>query len=70
METPTQSGNQLLTTAQLSAELGIARQTLNNWRCTGRFGLPFIRVGRAVRYRRADVEAFLRARTESIEVAA
>ena len=33
--------------------------TLAVWRCTGRFNLPFVKVGRAVRYRREDVEAFI-----------
>ena len=37
--------------------------TLAVWRSTGRHNLPFIKVGRNVRYRRADLEAWLEERT-------
>ncbi len=43
--------------------LGIKPQTLSVWRCTGRYGLPFSKVGRAVRYSRKDLEAWLAERT-------
>ena len=43
--------------------LGIAPKTLAVWRCSGRYALPFVKVGRLVRYRRADLEAFLARRT-------
>ena len=33
--------------------LGISTQTLANWRCTRRNPLPYIKLGRAVRYRRS-----------------
>ncbi|HNF92695.1 MAG TPA: helix-turn-helix domain-containing protein [Accumulibacter sp.] len=37
--------------------------TLSVWRSTGRYNLPFIKIGRNVRYRRADLEAWLAKRT-------
>ena len=37
--------------------------TLSVWRSTGRYNLPFIKIGRNVRYRRADLEAWLEKRT-------
>jgi excisionase family DNA binding protein len=37
--------------------------TLSVWRCTGRYKIPFIKVGRLVRYRRSDLEAWLESRT-------
>jgi hypothetical protein len=37
--------------------------TLSVWRSTGRYNLPFIKVGRNVRYRRADLIAWLEKRT-------
>ena len=37
--------------------------TMQVWRSTGRYALPFIRVGRNVRYRRSDLEAWLELRT-------
>ena len=56
--------NELLTDEQ-TAELigGITTQTLSVWRCTGRYNLPFVKVGRLVRYKRADVEQWIESRT-------
>ncbi len=33
------------------------------WRSTGRYALPFVKIGRNVRYRRADLIAWLGKRT-------
>ena len=41
----------------------MAPGTLGVWRSTGRYNLPFLKVGRAVRYRRADLLAWLEKRT-------
>jgi excisionase family DNA binding protein len=53
----------MLTEAQASEIIGVSTQTLGIWRCTGRYALPFIKVGRLVRYRRSDVEEWLESRT-------
>jgi excisionase family DNA binding protein len=42
--------------------LGISKETLAMWRCTKRYPLPYIKVGRLVRYREADLAAFLESR--------
>lgn len=55
----------LLDPDQVAEILGVSTKTLNVWRCTGRYNLPFVKVGSRVRYRRADVEAFLERRTRS-----
>jgi len=55
----------LLTTAQSAAYLGVTPRTLEVWRCVGRYGIPYIKVGRLVKYRKADLDAFLAARTLS-----
>jgi hypothetical protein len=39
--------------------LAISPDTLRNWRTHKRPGLPYVKVGGAVRYREADVLAFL-----------
>lgn len=44
--------------------LGVTRQTLYNWRREGS-GPPWIAVGRAIRYSRADLEAWLAAQTRN-----
>lgn len=38
--------------------LGLKAATLNKWRCHGD-GPPFIKVGRLIRYRKIDLDAFL-----------
>lgn len=56
----TTAGKQLLTVRETAAYLGIQPQTLACWRCTGRYpALPYVKMGRLVRYRLEDVEAFL-----------
>jgi len=54
--------NELLTREQTAKLLGVKGQTLAVWASTGRYGLRFIRVGKSVRYRRSDVEAWLESR--------
>jgi len=39
--------------------------TLSVWRSTGRYALPFVKVGRKVRYRVSDLEAWLEQRTRA-----
>jgi hypothetical protein len=57
------STDPLMTPEETSAFLNdVATNTLAVWRCKG-FGPPFVRVGRLIRYRKADVLAFLEART-------
>ena len=53
----------LLTTREMAEFLGVAPGTLEVWRTTKRYALPYIKVGRKVRYRRSAGEAFLAART-------
>jgi len=50
----------LLTEREVARALRITRGTLQNQRCSGR-GLPFLRLGRTIRYRQADVDAYLKA---------
>ncbi|MBL8440191.1 MAG: helix-turn-helix domain-containing protein [Betaproteobacteria bacterium] len=37
--------------------------TLSVWRSTGRYNLPFIKIGRNVRYRRSDLLTWMEKRT-------
>ena len=43
--------------------LDVTTGTLSVWRSTGRYNLPFVKIGRKVRYRRADLLAWLERRT-------
>lgn len=43
--------------------IGVKAQTLGLWAISGKYGLPFVKVGRKVYYRRDDLDAWLRSRT-------
>ncbi len=49
----------LLTTKETAELLGLGKSTLEQDRLYGRLGLPFVRLGRSVRYRRSNVESYL-----------
>lgn len=44
---------------QVAEVFGIAVQTLRRWRCCGTSELRYVKVGKAVRYRKPDVAAFI-----------
>lgn len=56
------SGTDLLDEAAAGAMLGVSPGTLSVWRSTGRYSLPFLKVGRKVRYRVSDLNAWLEKR--------
>jgi excisionase family DNA binding protein len=58
--------NHLLTPAEVSAILGLSVETLNTWRATNRYPLPYVKVGRLVRYRSMDLQAFIESRLQVI----
>jgi hypothetical protein len=49
----------LLDTVQVAERLCLAPHTLEADRCERRFGIPYIKIGRSVRYREEDVVAFI-----------
>ena len=53
----------LLTMAQAAEHLNVQVPMLACWASSQRYQLPFTRVGRAVRYRRPDLERVLASRT-------
>jgi hypothetical protein len=53
-----------LTVSQAAAHLGVSQSFLNNTRRTPGAGPAFIKIGRAVRYLPADLDAFLLARRQ------
>jgi len=65
-KTPCKSkAGELLTERETAELLRVRPSTLAVWRCTRRYPLSWIRVGRSIRYRLADVEAFIEDRTET-----
>lgn len=57
-----QNDKELLTVAETAQDLGITTGTLANWRCSGLVDLPYCKIGRLVRYRKADVQAWIESR--------
>jgi excisionase family DNA binding protein len=55
--------NPLLDEVQAAEHLRVSPGTLSVWRSTGRYQLPFLKVGRKVRYRLSDLDAWLESRT-------
>lgn len=54
--------NILLTRTEAAAFLGVSKGTLEVWACTKRYPLPYVKVGRLVKYRLPDLHAFVASR--------
>ena len=50
-----------------SEALGVKVSTLTNWRTTGRYNLPYIKVGRLVRYRVEDLASWIAKRRQGAD---
>ena len=59
--------DELLNNDDSAEYLGVTPRTLEVWRCTKRYQIPFIKVGRLVRYRKSALDAFLESRTVGAE---
>ena len=55
----------LLAEKEAADFLQLAPGTLSVWRSTGRYALPFLKVGAKVRYRRGDLQAWLDSRVRA-----
>lgn len=53
----------MLETEAAAKVLGVEPGTLEVWRSTKRVLLPYVKIGRAVRYRRSELQKFIEART-------
>jgi excisionase family DNA binding protein len=52
-------GADLVSRKEAAAYLGASEHTLAVWASTKRYPLPYVKIGRLVRYRRADLDAFI-----------
>ena len=59
MALATTTGKRLLTAEQVAEWTGLSLDTLAQWRSQGR-GIPYLKIGRAVRYDPSDVQEYLR----------
>ncbi len=53
----------LLTTEEAAAYLGVKPRSLEVWRCVKRYGIPYVKVGRLIKYRQSELDAWLASRT-------
>lgn len=60
----TSNAKSLLTPQDVAHRLGVSTTTLSSWRSTKRYPLAYVKVGRLIRYRLADVEEFELARLQ------
>lgn len=49
----------LVDTKQAAKILDVSPHTLDVWRATNRYPLPFVRIGRKIRYRMSDLCEFI-----------
>jgi len=54
--------DELLKVGKAAEILGVEPGTLDVWRCTKRYPLKYVKIGRSVRYRRGDLRAFAASR--------
>lgn len=55
----------LLEPSEAAGVLDVEPGTLSVWRSTGRYGLPFVKIGAKVRYRRGDLQRWIESRTRA-----
>jgi len=60
---PVTAPSLLLGNAAAARHIGVEPGTLEVWRSTKRYAIPYIKSGRLVKYRRADLDAWLESRT-------
>ncbi len=63
MDIKAQPTDPLLDETQTAERLGVSPNTLQVWRSSKRYPLPYVKIGRNVRYRASAVEAFITSRT-------
>ena len=56
------AASDLLKESEAAQVLGVTAGTLAVWRSTGRYSVPFIKLGRLVHYKPSDLQDFLERR--------
>ena len=54
-----------MSTQAAAVYMGLKPQTLSAWRCSGRYCLPFLKIGRKVLYKKIDLDDWMRSRTRT-----
>lgn len=51
--------SELLSRREAATYLGVAEQTLAVWKCTKRYDLPYVKIGKLIKYRKSDLDQFI-----------
>lgn len=57
----------LLSREQAAEYLGVTSQTLAIWASTKRYELPYVKIGRLVKYRKSDLDKFIMSRIQGLK---
>ena len=68
ISTPNSPKDEILGNTDAAEYIGVTPRTLEVWRCTKRYQIPFIKVGRLVKYRKSALDNFLDSRTVGVEL--
>jgi predicted DNA-binding transcriptional regulator AlpA len=66
MEVHRQDESKLLSAEETAEFLGTTTGTLAAWRCTKKYDLPYVKIGALVRYRKADLTAWVSRRAVNL----
>ena len=56
----------LLSRKEAAEYLGVTVHTLAVWKCTGRYNLPCVKIGKLAKYRKEDLDDFILSRTTGL----
>lgn len=59
------SDDKLLTPKQAAEYLGVKENTLAVWRSTKRYDLPYIKIGKSIRYKLSEIETYINRKNKS-----
>lgn len=65
MNTHNATQDKLLDDPDAASFLGVKPGTLSVWRSTGRYGIPYLKIGSRVKYRTSDLLKWLDERTRT-----
>ena len=60
MTSPFPESDKLLNGHEAASLLGITYHTLAVWKSAKRYNVPYVKIGRLVKYRRSELERFIR----------
>lgn len=63
----TQINNSLMDQKAAAAYLGTTVGSLNSWRATGKYKIPYVRWGHNIRYKKDDLDAWIAEHHQNVQ---